>query len=457
MFIFDFVAETILDQILDWIYGKIIGFLNDFFVMMNNMGVELFELPWVNAVTTFFSYLGWALFGVGLVVGAFECAIEYQGGRGSIKDTAMNYIKGFMAVSLFTVVPVNLYSLCVSLQGTFGSAITGITNAESIGLTAQQVLMSASFPGIGNPILMTFCAVMMGYAVIKVFFANLKRGGILLIQIAVGSLYMFSVPRGYIDGFIQWCKQVIGICITAFLQSTILTAGLMVFKDHPLLGLPLIKNHSAFLDMIAPSVIQFYTDHYICGNTYRSVWALREYPTATDEQAILRHLGEKDGVTLRIYTRQVTPAEEKKIISNAANKNRMKQGNTENLQETVTAASNLQDVTAIISTMHRNREPLLHTAVFLELSAPDMEVLISLDGSKNEHNEYRKFANGKGSFDTIMNNLRAIRKELPDFFKTIQFNTVLNPKHNYENIKEYFQTDEIVADRFKKYFFPFWL
>lgn len=130
-----------------------------------------------------------------------------------------------------------------------------------------------------------------------------------------------------------------------------------------------------FLDMIAPSVIQFYTDHYICGNTYRSVWALREYPTATDEQAILRHLGEKDGVTLRIYTRQVTPAEEKKIISNAANKNRMKQGNTENLQETVTAASNLQDVTTIISTMHRNREPLLHTAVFLELSAPDMEKL----------------------------------------------------------------------------------
>ena len=131
----------------------------------------------------------------------------------------------------------------------------------------------------------------------------------------------------------------------------------------------------SFLDMIAPSVIQFYTDHYICGNTFRSVWALREYPTATDEQAILRHLGEKDGVTLRIYTRQVTPAEEKKIISNAANKNRMKQGNTENLQETVTAASNLQDVTNIIATMHRNREPLLHTAVYLELSAADMDKL----------------------------------------------------------------------------------
>ena len=242
MFIFDFVADVVLDQIVDWIYGKIISFLNDFFAMMNNMGVELFELPWIQAVTTFFAYLGWTLFVVGIVVGAFECAIEYQGGRGSVKDTALNYVKGFMAVSLFTVLPVSLYSLCVSLQSTFGSAISGLVNPESIGEMAQGALMSASIPGIGNPILQIFCAVMMGYAVIKVFFANLKRGGILVIQIAVGSLYMFSVPRGYIDGFTQWCKQVIGICVTAFLQSTILTAGLLVFLDHPLLGLGLMLS-----------------------------------------------------------------------------------------------------------------------------------------------------------------------------------------------------------------------
>ena len=55
----------------------------------------------------------------------------------------------------------------------------------------------------------------------------------------------------------------------------------------------------AFIDMIVPSVIKFNVDHFICGNTFRCVWALREYPTNTNEQAILRHLGEKDGVTLR--------------------------------------------------------------------------------------------------------------------------------------------------------------
>lgn len=128
-----------------------------------------------------------------------------------------------------------------------------------------------------------------------------------------------------------------------------------------------------FLDMISPSVIKFFTDYFICGNTYRCVWALREYPTSTDEQAILRHLGEKDGVTLKIYTRHVTPVEEKKIISNAANKNRMKRSSTNDLQQTVTAESNLQDVVTLVATMHRNREPLLHTAVYIELSAYDLD------------------------------------------------------------------------------------
>ncbi len=130
-----------------------------------------------------------------------------------------------------------------------------------------------------------------------------------------------------------------------------------------------------FLDMIAPSIIKFQTDHFICGNTFRCVWALREYPTATDEQAILRHLGEKDGITLRIYTRHVTPVEEKKIISNAANKNRMNKSNTNDLQQTVLAESNLQDVATIVAQMHRNREPLLHSAVYIELSAHDIDQL----------------------------------------------------------------------------------
>lgn len=135
------------------------------------------------------------------------------------------------------------------------------------------------------------------------------------------------------------------------------------------------KPQNNFLDMIAPSVIKFFTDYFICGNTFRCVWALREYPTSTSEQAILRYLGEKDGVTLRIYTRPVTAAEEKRIIANAANKNRMQRSSTNDLQQTVAAESNLQDVVQLAADMHRNREPLLHTAVFLEMISDNLDNL----------------------------------------------------------------------------------
>ena len=254
MFIWNFVASVILDEILDWIYTKLVGFLGAFFALMGNMGVELFDLPWVEAVVRFFSQLGWALFGVSLVVSCFEFGLEYSSGRGNIRQTAMNCLKGFFAVSLFSTVPVRLYALSVSLQGTFTAGITGLNTGigglgEKIierlttpeGLTATGVDFIFGAP-VSSPILILFSVILMAYAVIKVFFANLKRGGILLIQIAVGSLYMFSVPRGYIDGFTHWCKQVVGLCLTAFLQATILIAGLMVFIDHPLLGLGLMLS-----------------------------------------------------------------------------------------------------------------------------------------------------------------------------------------------------------------------
>ena len=127
--------------------------------------------------------------------------------------------------------------------------------------------------------------------------------------------------------------------------------------------------------MIAPSVIKFNTDHFICGNTWRCVWALREYPSRTDEQAILRHLGEKDGISLRIYARRASPMEEKKILTNASNKNRMNLGTSHDMQEVVAAQSNLSDMAEIIRLMQDSHESLLHCAVYIEISAPDYDSL----------------------------------------------------------------------------------
>lgn len=255
MFIWDFVAKTVLDEIMDWVYGQIVGFLGNFFAEMGSMGAELFQMSWVQSIVLFFSYLAWALYGTGLVVACFECGIQASSGRANIKETCLNAIKGFIAVNLFTTVPVRLYELAISLQGELSRGITGY--GQPIGEIAGEImenfstvekasdLVNTDFTGFGvvsSAFMVIFCIILMAYAVIKVFFANLKRGGILLIQIAVGSLYMFSVPRGYLDGFTQWCKQIVGLCLTAFLQATILVAGLMLFREHALLGLGLMLS-----------------------------------------------------------------------------------------------------------------------------------------------------------------------------------------------------------------------
>lgn len=133
-----------------------------------------------------------------------------------------------------------------------------------------------------------------------------------------------------------------------------------------------------FLDIIAPTAIKFNTDYYICGSMYHCTLALRSYPATTEELALLRHLGEKSGVTLSIYTRQVSAAEENAILHNAENKNRMDRSSTNSMKQAVTAEGNLQDVAAMIESARRSKEPLVHCAVYIDLAARDPESLRAL-------------------------------------------------------------------------------
>ena len=138
---------------------------------------------------------------------------------------------------------------------------------------------------------------------------------------------------------------------------------------------PLPKD---FLDMIAPAAVKFNTDHFILGNAYHCVMAVRGYSTITEELALLSHLGERSNVNITIYTRRVTGTEEQKIIQNASNRSRFERSNTNDMKQSVTAEANLQDVAALVTAMHRNREPLDHSAVYLDLAAKDLESLRAL-------------------------------------------------------------------------------
>lgn len=242
MFGMDLAVDGVLDQFCDWIYGKLISFFGDFFSMINLMGAELFELNWIKGILLFFNYFAWALYVVGIVVAVFDTAIEAQRGKGSLQDVGLNIIKGFFAVSLFTIVPIDLYIFCINLSNGLIGAIAGMTESEGkLGAIATMILGGFETPASNIVVAIVF-VILIGYAVIKVFFSNLKRGGILLTMMATGSLYMFSVPRGYTDGFISWCKQVVALCLTAFLQTIVLIAGLVTYNTNMLLGIGLMLS-----------------------------------------------------------------------------------------------------------------------------------------------------------------------------------------------------------------------
>lgn len=211
--------------------------ISDVFTIIDESSANLFELAWINAFISLFHHIGWGLFVCGLIIAVFDTAIGYENGQANIKETCLNVLKGFFACSLITVVPQRLYSFCVSLQHTFAadlmSAMVANRNVSLMNSGLEAIEALRTDVSVSSLLFM----IMIGFCTIKIVFANIKRGGILLCQIAVGSLYMFSIPRGYTDGFVNWCKQVIATCLTAFLQTTLLYLGLLTFPDHHILSI----------------------------------------------------------------------------------------------------------------------------------------------------------------------------------------------------------------------------
>ena len=138
-----------------------------------------------------------------------------------------------------------------------------------------------------------------------------------------------------------------------------------------------LRRTKDYFDCIAPSTIRFMNNYYIVGDSYRCVWAIREYPPSTEEQAMLSKVADRNGVTLRIYHRLVDAMEQKRIVQNAMRKNKMK-STANDVTECVEAEGNLQDVIELLANIRRNRECLLHCSVFIELKAKNLDELKDL-------------------------------------------------------------------------------
>lgn len=232
----DAISDAIWDIMFEWIFNKVYGLIAELFTFINETATDIFALSWVQVFVGLFGSFAWMLFVCGLVVAVFDTAVAYESGQANIKNTCINVLKGFMAASLVTVVPQRLYSFCVNMQGTFATELLGNFISGTSDTMADTGLAVIFALASDISLFSLFFMILFGYCTVKVVFANIKRGGIMLCQIAVGSIYMIGIPRGFTDGFSSWCKQVISTCLTAFLQTVILYLGLLTYTQHPLIA-----------------------------------------------------------------------------------------------------------------------------------------------------------------------------------------------------------------------------
>ena len=231
------ITGIVFKAFFEWTYGMIYEAVSDIFEYISGTSADIFDLAWVQAFIVLFHHLGWMLFACGFVVAVFDAAVASESGRNAVRDTCLNTLKGFFAASLVTTAPQELYSFCVSLQGSFAQDLLSTLVGTAPGNVIEAAIYVMEQLSPKKSLASLLLIILFGYCTIKVILANIKRGGILLCQIAVGSLYMFSVPRGFTDGFYSWVKQVIATCLTAFLQTTILYLGLLTFQTHEFLAL----------------------------------------------------------------------------------------------------------------------------------------------------------------------------------------------------------------------------
>lgn len=242
------ISDSIWLNFVEFLVDALNNFVSTIVGKMTDAPLELFRLPVVQGLLVFFKQFGWALFIVGCIIAVFEICIEYQSmHRFNIKRQILPLLTGFMAVNLFTILPIELYKFAVDQQSALFDMMIELTGSRtSFGTIQSQgggaigaLFSEGSNAGTGFMVILLL--IIYAYSIIKVFFDNIKRGGILFTMIGVGSLHMLSIPRGYTEGFWTWSKQIVGLCVTTVLQNVLLFLGCQtVAYSNVLLGIGVV-------------------------------------------------------------------------------------------------------------------------------------------------------------------------------------------------------------------------
>lgn len=255
-------VESAGNALLDWAASILSEGFNSLVQIFYSADSEFFSNPTVQGIIAFFTMLAWGLFLVGMILAIAEFGLTYREGSGNFKNIGMGFLKGFLAVLLFASVPIELYKFSCDMQSYVASAISTSSMGSAINGVSQGMqsfisnYLEITRANMTNPLTVLCYILMYLYCVFKIFFGNIKRAGILTLTICVGSLHMMGIPRGYQDSFMAWCRQVIGICLTVFLQNTMFLVGLLMTLQNP--GSWLISLGAILVAAQTPRFVQMF-------------------------------------------------------------------------------------------------------------------------------------------------------------------------------------------------------
>lgn len=243
-------------------------------LMNNDFTTSLFDNSVVISFLWFISIVGsiFFVFGIGFAFSEWAIDCNENGSAPNILSTFKNSIIGFAALMSFATLPVLLLKWINDIANTLCSALSGANMENTMNNLWTDIEDLNFFSGWGSPIF----SIIILICIVRVFLANLKRGGIMVTLITVGSLHMFSVPRGYTDAFWSWCKQVIGLCITSFMQNLLLIIGMIVYVNSDMDVFDLVLGAGVMLSSTeVPRILQqFGLDTSMKANVSQAIYGV---------------------------------------------------------------------------------------------------------------------------------------------------------------------------------------
>jgi len=215
-----------MDIIFGWLKDKILTGGADVLKYMSEASIDLFSNNIVDNVLKLMEYIGWILLAVGILFAIVNVYISYLESESiNLHLLILNIFKGIIAILFLKAGVIRVYALSTTINDLVCKITTTPNYKQSLDNVSSGI-DSASF-GVLWVLIITVTVII---SILVCLIQILKRGGMYLAHVMVGYLYLFSIPSGNTNGFMDWCKQTVAIALTNILQTALLYIGLALMS-----------------------------------------------------------------------------------------------------------------------------------------------------------------------------------------------------------------------------------